>query len=273
MFIIGLIIAGLIIGALGRLVHPGPDPMPIWLTMVIGIAASLDRRAADRRCARLHPRGRDRGDPRRARRQLAPRPHADSDPGQPLVDRERLRAARERPRRPSAPSRRRARCSCRARACARRRCRRRSLCASPRRRGRGCPRPGAIEMTTLRLSPGSTSNSCRSADVPWWMWPPRISSAPDSTSAESTWFRCATGFFRVRHGAPIIWWWSATTRSAPGAPVAEPRRHPVELRVADAARLMPPGADGVEADDLGVRVGVHRLDRLPLALELAATAS
>ena len=41
MFIIGLIIAGLIIGALGRLVHPGTDPMPIWLTMVIGIAASL----------------------------------------------------------------------------------------------------------------------------------------------------------------------------------------------------------------------------------------
>ncbi|HVC86450.1 MAG TPA: hypothetical protein VNC40_03390 [Gaiellaceae bacterium] len=41
MFIIGLIVAGLIIGALGRLVHPGVDPMPIWLTMVIGIAASL----------------------------------------------------------------------------------------------------------------------------------------------------------------------------------------------------------------------------------------
>jgi uncharacterized membrane protein YeaQ/YmgE (transglycosylase-associated protein family) len=41
MFIIGLIIAGLVIGALGRLVHPGADPMPIWLTMLIGIAASL----------------------------------------------------------------------------------------------------------------------------------------------------------------------------------------------------------------------------------------
>jgi uncharacterized membrane protein YeaQ/YmgE (transglycosylase-associated protein family) len=41
MFIVGLIIAGLIIGALGRLVHPGADPMPIWLTMMIGIAASL----------------------------------------------------------------------------------------------------------------------------------------------------------------------------------------------------------------------------------------
>ena len=41
LYIIGLIIAGLIIGALGRLVHPGRDPMPIWLTIVIGIAASL----------------------------------------------------------------------------------------------------------------------------------------------------------------------------------------------------------------------------------------
>jgi len=41
MFIIGLIIAGLVIGALGRLVHPGADPMPIWLTIAIGIAASL----------------------------------------------------------------------------------------------------------------------------------------------------------------------------------------------------------------------------------------
>jgi uncharacterized membrane protein YeaQ/YmgE (transglycosylase-associated protein family) len=39
--IIGLIIVGLIIGALGRLVHPGRDPMPIWLTIVIGIAAAV----------------------------------------------------------------------------------------------------------------------------------------------------------------------------------------------------------------------------------------
>lgn len=40
-FIIGLIISGLIIGALGRLLHPGRDPMPIWATILIGIAASL----------------------------------------------------------------------------------------------------------------------------------------------------------------------------------------------------------------------------------------
>ena len=41
LYIIGLIITGLIVGALGRLVHPGRDPMPIWLTIVIGIGASL----------------------------------------------------------------------------------------------------------------------------------------------------------------------------------------------------------------------------------------
>ncbi len=39
--IIGLIVVGLIVGALGRLVHPGRDPMPIWLTILIGIAAAL----------------------------------------------------------------------------------------------------------------------------------------------------------------------------------------------------------------------------------------
>jgi uncharacterized membrane protein YeaQ/YmgE (transglycosylase-associated protein family) len=39
--IIGLIIAGLLVGALGRLFHPGRDPIPIWLTLVIGLAASL----------------------------------------------------------------------------------------------------------------------------------------------------------------------------------------------------------------------------------------
>lgn len=39
--IIGLVIAGLIIGALGRLFHRGRDPMPIWLTAAIGIAATL----------------------------------------------------------------------------------------------------------------------------------------------------------------------------------------------------------------------------------------
>ncbi|MFC5995732.1 GlsB/YeaQ/YmgE family stress response membrane protein [Pseudonocardia hispaniensis] len=39
--IISAIIIGLIIGALGRLVVPGKQPIPIWLTLVIGIAAAF----------------------------------------------------------------------------------------------------------------------------------------------------------------------------------------------------------------------------------------
>jgi uncharacterized membrane protein YeaQ/YmgE (transglycosylase-associated protein family) len=39
--IIGLIIVGLVVGALGRLFHPGPDPMGILMTIVIGIASTL----------------------------------------------------------------------------------------------------------------------------------------------------------------------------------------------------------------------------------------
>jgi uncharacterized membrane protein YeaQ/YmgE (transglycosylase-associated protein family) len=39
--IISAIIVGLIIGALGRLVVPGRQPIPIWLTIVIGIVAAF----------------------------------------------------------------------------------------------------------------------------------------------------------------------------------------------------------------------------------------
>ena len=39
--IIGLIIAGIIVGALGRLVNPGPDPMGWLVTIAIGIASVL----------------------------------------------------------------------------------------------------------------------------------------------------------------------------------------------------------------------------------------
>jgi uncharacterized membrane protein YeaQ/YmgE (transglycosylase-associated protein family) len=39
--IIGLIIVGFIVGALGRLIHPGPDPMGFLLTIAIGIASAL----------------------------------------------------------------------------------------------------------------------------------------------------------------------------------------------------------------------------------------
>jgi uncharacterized membrane protein YeaQ/YmgE (transglycosylase-associated protein family) len=40
-YIIGLIVAGAIVGALGRLLHPGRDPMGIFLTIAIGIASLL----------------------------------------------------------------------------------------------------------------------------------------------------------------------------------------------------------------------------------------
>ena len=39
--IISAIVVGLIIGALGRLVVPGKQNIPIWLTIVVGIVAAL----------------------------------------------------------------------------------------------------------------------------------------------------------------------------------------------------------------------------------------
>ncbi len=39
--IIGAIIIGLIIGALGRLILPGKQDIPIWLTIVVGIVAAF----------------------------------------------------------------------------------------------------------------------------------------------------------------------------------------------------------------------------------------
>lgn len=39
--IIAALFIGLIIGALGRLVVPGKQNIPIWLTILIGIAAAL----------------------------------------------------------------------------------------------------------------------------------------------------------------------------------------------------------------------------------------
>jgi uncharacterized membrane protein YeaQ/YmgE (transglycosylase-associated protein family) len=39
--IISLIVIGLVVGALGRLLHPGRDPMGLGLTILIGIGASL----------------------------------------------------------------------------------------------------------------------------------------------------------------------------------------------------------------------------------------
>ncbi|HEY0000421.1 MAG TPA: GlsB/YeaQ/YmgE family stress response membrane protein [Actinoplanes sp.] len=39
--IIGAIIIGAIIGALGRLLVPGKQDLPIWLTLVVGVVAAL----------------------------------------------------------------------------------------------------------------------------------------------------------------------------------------------------------------------------------------
>ena len=39
--IITALIVGLIIGALGRLVVPGKQSMPLWLTLVVGVVAAL----------------------------------------------------------------------------------------------------------------------------------------------------------------------------------------------------------------------------------------
>jgi uncharacterized membrane protein YeaQ/YmgE (transglycosylase-associated protein family) len=40
-FIIVLVLTGLVVGALGRLGLPGPDPMSIGQTILVGIAGSL----------------------------------------------------------------------------------------------------------------------------------------------------------------------------------------------------------------------------------------
>lgn len=40
-FIIALIVGGLIVGALGRLLHPGRDPMSVPMTIGLGIVAML----------------------------------------------------------------------------------------------------------------------------------------------------------------------------------------------------------------------------------------
>jgi uncharacterized membrane protein YeaQ/YmgE (transglycosylase-associated protein family) len=39
--LVAILISGLVIGALGRLAVPGPDPMPIWLTILLGIVGSI----------------------------------------------------------------------------------------------------------------------------------------------------------------------------------------------------------------------------------------
>jgi uncharacterized membrane protein YeaQ/YmgE (transglycosylase-associated protein family) len=39
--VLAILVSGLVIGALGRLAVPGRDPMPIWMTILLGIAGSI----------------------------------------------------------------------------------------------------------------------------------------------------------------------------------------------------------------------------------------
>jgi uncharacterized membrane protein YeaQ/YmgE (transglycosylase-associated protein family) len=39
--VLAIVISGFVTGALARLAIPGPDPMPIWLTVAIGLAGSI----------------------------------------------------------------------------------------------------------------------------------------------------------------------------------------------------------------------------------------
>ena len=39
--VVAILLTGLVVGALGRLAVPGRDPMPLWLTVLIGIVGSI----------------------------------------------------------------------------------------------------------------------------------------------------------------------------------------------------------------------------------------
>jgi uncharacterized protein (TIGR03382 family) len=39
--IIGIVVSGLVVGALGRLAIPGPDPMGVGMTILVGMGGSL----------------------------------------------------------------------------------------------------------------------------------------------------------------------------------------------------------------------------------------
>ncbi len=41
LFILGLLLTGLVVGALGRLAIPGPNPMTIGMTILIGIGGAF----------------------------------------------------------------------------------------------------------------------------------------------------------------------------------------------------------------------------------------
>ena len=40
-FVLAILISGFVTGGLARLAIPGPDPMPVWLTLAIGLTGSI----------------------------------------------------------------------------------------------------------------------------------------------------------------------------------------------------------------------------------------
>ncbi len=41
LYLLAILVSGFIIGGLARFAVPGPDPMPIWMTIAIGIGGSM----------------------------------------------------------------------------------------------------------------------------------------------------------------------------------------------------------------------------------------
>jgi uncharacterized membrane protein YeaQ/YmgE (transglycosylase-associated protein family) len=39
--VVFIVLVGLVVGALGRLAVPGRDPMPIWLTILVGVVGAF----------------------------------------------------------------------------------------------------------------------------------------------------------------------------------------------------------------------------------------
>jgi uncharacterized membrane protein YeaQ/YmgE (transglycosylase-associated protein family) len=39
--LLSIVFSGFLIGALARLALPGPDPMPFWLTVLLGLSGSI----------------------------------------------------------------------------------------------------------------------------------------------------------------------------------------------------------------------------------------
>ena len=262
--------SALIVGALGRLFHPGPDPMGrIWLTIVLGIVCIARRRPAHRRRLGVHPRASSIAVVLVALDGRQPAA-ADAPARLDRIDGEGLAAARERAHgreppvvvapdvcldaeRPLVGARRpRSRAP-----------RRGAAAAAGRARGRS-------RSTTPRTSPVITSNSCRSRDraLVDVAADDQLRAGVDEPREHVVAARDGLLARAPRRADHLV-----VQRRPRGARPARACRSllvgTLELRVADAARLVPPRPHRVDADDVRVGAGERRLGRLPLALELA----